>query len=80
MPQFIHEEASVQTDGNLTAHLQWLLTPFQESPDLYSLPLQILQIYHLLNSTIGLHIRGGNKYLSDFPEEAVREDGKIIVL
>ena len=42
--------------------------------------VQILQIYHLLNSTIGLHIRGGNKYLSDFPEEAVREDGKIIVL
>ena len=80
MPQFIHEEASVQTDGNLTAHLQWLLTPFQESPDLYSLPLQILQIYYLLNITIGLYIRGGNKYLSDFPEEAVREDGKIIVL
>lgn len=75
MPQFIHEEASVQTDGNLTAHLKWLLTPFQESPDLYSLPLQILQINHLLVCTFG----EGTKYLSDFPEEAVREDEKIIV-
>ena len=25
--QFIYEEASVQTDGNFTAHLQWLPTP-----------------------------------------------------
>ena len=75
MPQFIHEEASVQTDGNLTAHLQWLLTPFQESPDLYS-----PSVTNSANqSFIGLHIRGGNKYLSNFPEEAVREDGKIIV-
>mgnify|MGYP003306620494 FL=1 len=75
MHQFIHEEASVQTDGNLTAHLQWLLTPFQESPDLYS-----PSVTNSANqSFIGQHIRGGNKYLSDFPEEAVREDEKIII-
>ncbi len=75
MPQFIYEEASVQTDGNLTTHLQWLLTPFHESPDLYS-----PSVTNSANqSFIGPHIRGGNKYLSDFPEEAVREDEKIIV-
>ena len=68
-----------QTCLNRPAHLQWLLTPFQESPDLYSLPLQILQIYYLLNIAIGLYIRGGIKYLSDFPAEAVSEAEKIIV-
>ncbi|MBE6246234.1 MAG: hypothetical protein E7110_02305 [Bacteroidales bacterium] len=80
MPQFIHEEASVQTDGNHTAHLQWLLTPFQESPDLYSPSVTnsanaSFTVYYSFFS----HIRGENKYLSDFPEEAVREDEKIIV-
>ena len=75
MPQFFYEEASVQTDRNLTAHLQWLLTPSQESPDLYS-----PSVANSVNqSFIGPHIRGGNKYLSDFPEEAVRENEKIIV-